>query len=426
MITGHENDFDLEHRFFNGVCFFVFILGTISTTFNVLLGLDLILILSVVFGTTYVGALYLISKTIAKHRLRLLVWLLFGAAYFFLPVMWFTNGGIDGSIMLTYFVLLAFFVVITNGIDTYIFVLLLVINLVGVFILEFYHPELNIPYETTTQRYTDILYTAVSSMVIIALIINFIKNRFIIEKSKAEESNLLKSTFLANMSHEIRTPMNSILGFSELLAEDDLEDHKKIEYANIIKHNGKHLLRIINDIIDISKIEAGQIKIKESFFSLNKLIDETENATILRERMQEKRNLVIKTSKGLDDLKSIIKSDAIRLRQILTNLIDNAIKFTENGTVEFGYNLSESREKIVFFVKDSGIGIPENKVESVFERFRQADESVSKRFEGAGLGLSICRGLVELLGGDIYLESKVGEGSVFYFTIPYITDIRSS
>jgi PAS domain S-box-containing protein len=248
----------------------------------------------------------------------------------------------------------------------------------------------------------------------IALLRRRLEKELIIAKEKAEESDRLKTAFLANMSHEIRTPVNGIIGFSQLLENNDLEEPKKQEFIEVIKTNANSLITLIDDIIDISRIQEGQVKFKKSVVNINLLIDEI-FSSYLTPNCQEK-GLVFDVLKSLPDDKAILIIDPFRLKQILNNLISNAYKFTEKGSITFGYNID--KENIIFFVEDTGIGIPEDKTEAIFHRFTQADVSFTRRFGGSGLGLAISRGLVELMGGKIWVESKLGYGSKFIFTIP--------
>ena len=236
-------------------------------------------------------------------------------------------------------------------------------------------------------------------------------------KEKAEESDRLKSAFLANMSHEIRTPMNGIMGFAQLLSQKELTPQKRMEFLSIIHGRTKHLLQIINDIVDISKIEANQLEIYPEDFDLNDLLDKLHKEQSKELEDLRKSHIKLHLVKDVDQPSFYIKADSNRLRQILDNLLSNAVKFTEEGSIEFGYRI-ENQEGIRFFVHDTGIGIPPNKQQEIFERFRQADESPSRRYEGTGLGLTISKNLVEMMGGKIGMEPGKEKGSCFWFYLP--------
>ncbi|MGV8946971.1 MAG: CHASE domain-containing protein [Lutibacter sp.] len=234
-----------------------------------------------------------------------------------------------------------------------------------------------------------------------------------ISKEKAEESSRLKSAFLANMSHEIRTPMNAILGFSELLEQPELTDEKQKKYFEIIKKSGKRLLNVINDIIDISKVEAGQMEVLISEVNITEQINEV-YAFFSPEAKKKGISLVINNLLSLNE--NTIKSDSHKINTILVNLVKNAIKYCEEGTIEIGVEKKESFFE--FYVKDTGAGIPKDRQKAIFDRFVQADIEDVRALQGSGLGLSISKAYVEMLGGKIWLESELREGSTFYFTIP--------
>ena len=239
-------------------------------------------------------------------------------------------------------------------------------------------------------------------------------------KEHAEESDRLKSAFLANMSHEIRTPMNGILGFAELLKEPGITGDEQKEYIKIIEKSGVRMLNIINDIVDISKIESNQMKVSISETNINEKIEYIFN--FFKPEVANKGiQFVYKTD--LPEKEAIISTDSEKIYAILTNLVKNAIKFTDKGAIEFGYTLKENNghAELEFFVEDTGVGIPINRQQAIFDRFIQADVSDKRAFQGAGLGLSISKAYVEMLGGKIWVESEEGEGSTFYFTIPYNT-----
>jgi len=244
-----------------------------------------------------------------------------------------------------------------------------------------------------------------------------IELQLIYAKEKAEESDRLKSSFLANMSHEIRTPLNAIVGFSNLLARKNYPDEKRKSFLDDIQNNSKQLLTIINDILDISKIESEQLELSYIWIDLNRLMQEVNDS--MQFQVKDK-DVSLFCQKPLPDSQACIYMDDVRLKQILTNLISNAIKFTEHGFVNFGYTLKNNKT-LEFFVKDTGVGIAPDKQKTIFEHFRQEDETTARRFGGSGLGLTISKRLVELMGGRIWLESKKGKGTQFFFEIPYVS-----
>lgn len=233
-------------------------------------------------------------------------------------------------------------------------------------------------------------------------------------KDKAEESDRLKSAFLANLSHEIRTPMNGILGFGELLLKPGLSADRMDKYLKIINRNCHLLLTTISDIVDISKLEAGQVKLHFQSTNINQIISDLLSGNSY---FAEEKGLSLSISTCLSDQEADIITDGLRIKQILQNLINNALKYTHEGSIHFGYTLNESY--ITFFVSDTGIGIDPEYHNIIFDRFRQADLPDNQKNSGTGLGLTISKELTKLLGGKIWVNSTCGEGSAFCFSIPY-------
>lgn len=242
-----------------------------------------------------------------------------------------------------------------------------------------------------------------------------ILNELKLAKENAEESDRLKTVFLQNMSHEVRTPMNGIIGFSEMLKDSDLSEAKRNSYANIVINNSRQLLSIIQDIITISSLETKQEMASKEATSVNDLIFELQ--TIHNPKAVEKR-LQLKGEKSLPDNEVFIYTDSTKLRQVLNNLINNALKFTHEGNIKFGYQLKNN--VLEFYVKDTGIGIDASLHNKIYQRFWQVEQGTTRSYGGTGLGLSISQGYVELLGGELWVESELSKGSAFYFTIPYV------
>lgn len=256
-------------------------------------------------------------------------------------------------------------------------------------------------------------------------------------KQKAEESDKVKSAFLANMSHEIRTPLNAIIGFSTIMSKPNISEKENMEFTSVISQSSSNLLSLINDIIDIAKIHAGEIKINNDDIDIHEEIEFIYSFYKEEIRKEEKQDKIEFLLEKPDDKKLILNTDGSKVRQILFSLLSNAVKFTEQGAIVLSYKKvvldektanakNDSFEFVEFCVKDSGIGIDDDKISYVFDTFRKANEHKKKLYRGTGLGLAISKHLVELLGGEIWVESTVGVGSIFRFTIPYSSLAKSS
>lgn len=233
-------------------------------------------------------------------------------------------------------------------------------------------------------------------------------------KEKAEESEKLKTAFLQNMSHEIRTPLNAISGFIQMLDNPNLSAEKRKSFSSIIKNSSNQLLSIVGDILTISSLETKQEKIAINPVNINSILIEL--LAIFKQQAAD-QNIMLYVKQNLSDHFAEIYTDRVKLTQILSNLVSNALKFTSQGTIEFGYQLK--KDVLEFFVIDSGIGIPQEQHQKIFERFQQANIGINQQYGGTGLGLAISKGFVELLGGEIWLKSEVNKGAAFFFTIPY-------
>lgn len=233
------------------------------------------------------------------------------------------------------------------------------------------------------------------------------------EKERAEESDRLKSAFLANMSHEVRTPLNSIIGFSELLADPDFEEEQKTEFIQHIISNGNNLLAIISDIMDISKLESGEVNIYKKHLNANIILSKVKSQFAIQVEDKQLEFIVLN---DVSDVDVEFIADADRLMQVFNNLLSNALKFTARGSIEIGYQLQD--RMLEFHVRDTGIGIPAEFHAKIFDRFRQVEDEKTRKYGGNGLGLAICKNLVELMGGKIRVESDLGKGSTFYFSLP--------
>ncbi len=413
-ITGTTPEFELEHRFFNAIGIVAVISAFVMVIFNVSLGFGIELILAVALTTLIFLFLYWLSRV--KRMLALSKWLLTVLVFLIISYFWFKNGGSKGALLHAYLVFFLLILFVWEGPYRLLFILLFAINITAFFIIESYYPEMITGYENEKTRILDIYTAYVVYSFLGAFILLYMLNSYIREKKKAEESDQLKSAFLANMSHEIRTPMNSILGFSQLLNED-ITDQEKQTYSRIIRDNSKSLLRLMDDIIEISKIEAGQIEINLGEWNIHEVFEDlkTNSKQMLSE--QDKTHIEISYFTSQNDL--ILITDLTQFKLIFTNLLTNAVKYTEEGSIRFGYTVN--KRFIHFYVRDTGTGIKPENHEKIFERFIKLDEdqtNQTKLYGGTGIGLSISKSLVELLGGKIWVKSEYGHGSTFYFTLP--------
>ncbi|MCF8302540.1 MAG: hypothetical protein K9I94_04620 [Bacteroidales bacterium] len=235
-------------------------------------------------------------------------------------------------------------------------------------------------------------------------------------KRGAEEADKLKTAFLANMSHEIRTPLNSLIGFTEILASGDFPPQKREKFVNTISQSGNYLTKIIEDMIKMAKIDSGQFKIKEETFNLNQLLRNIfkwfeRNVDFDHEKITPEYRV------DLEERDSNVLIDPVHVREIFEHLLSNAAKYTSEGTIAFGYSIQG--DKIQFEVKDTGVGINKDEHEIIFDRFNQIKRANPENYAGTGLGLTICKHIIELMEGNIWVESEKGKGSSFYFTVPY-------
>ena len=293
--------------------------------------------------------------------------------------------------------------------------LIVTLNIIGLFILEYSNPGLVPNYNSELTRKIDSYGTIIIYLGIFSILTLTAKNNYIKQYKLAKQSDMLKTAFLANMSHEIRTPINAIAGFSKLLAKKELTKEKKENYANIIVENSNYLLQLMSDIIDISMITSGQMKISLQKLNINEHLDKLYIYCKKLIEKSGKKMIEIKTDFAFKHFDVLV--DAIRLEQILTNFLSNAVKFTTEGYIKIGY-YTEGKN-IIFFVEDTGIGIKEEFQPFIFNRFIKGENIDNIKFErGTGIGLSLSKEIIEKLGGKIWFTSRYHEGSIFYFSLP--------
>lgn len=414
ILLGSRDEFPMEHRFLSAFMLFSAIFSLSAVVMNSFINVPKSMVAWSAISTVSMAIFYYFSRFRNLYTPVLYISTVF--VLVMLSIIWIENAGSKGPVIYIFFALLVFIILFFRGIMGIGMISIFTLTIILLFVLEKLYPEMITPYVDEEIRTIHHISTLIPMIMIISFFIYYTIQYYLREKEKAQQSDVLKSSFLSNMSHEIRTPMNGILGFSQLLI-NETDPKVRSNYVNIINESGDSLLNLINDILDISEIESGQGKIVYKAFDLHKLLDEL--CDTFNEQKGKLNKNKVEIVLELPDSYSVKKllSDPFRLKQILSNLINNALKFTESGSITFGYK-KQLQNKLLFFVRDTGIGISKEKQEIIFNRFLKIEDSFQKLYRGAGLGLSISKQLVGLLGGNIWVESEPGKGSVFMFTLP--------
>ena len=382
----------------------------IATASNFLIGLKASITISTGVGTFAFTLVYLYGRLFSIGSKYL--WVTSILFLLFIDIMWFVNYGSHGPNMPFFIILYAFLILIFDRKYFLLTSIFLFVNIVVLYLIEStYSAEIG-DYANNLIRLNDNYSSMFFSFIAIYAFMTTIKNNYIYEFERAKKADQLKSAFLANMSHEIRTPLNAIVGFSSLMADPDISDEDKVSFEEQVSRNSDYLLSLIDDIIDVSKIESNQLTVNiRSVDIVPLMLQLTETFQL---GVQSKKN--VKVIARLDSSELIINVDKIRLEQIFRNLVANAVKFTEEGTIEI--SCVQGKEFYTFLVKDTGIGIHVDDQLVIFDRFMKIDNNKQHLHRGTGIGLFLTKQLVEIFGGKIWVESEVGKGSSFYFTIP--------
>lgn len=379
------------------------------------LNITLTFITGILFGTQFIiGFIY--------NKYKVVKWSVSFCTWFLLNTLWFFNYNSSGPVLLYFLIFFCFIIFIWNKKELTFILPLLLANYLLLLLLELKYPELLIQYEKESIRLIDRYIGLIVSSIIILVFTGYAKRSYINQFRKAKLSDDLKTAFMTNMSHEIRTPLNAIVGFSEIVGNDNIPSEKKSEYVKLIKRNNKYLLQLVNDIMDISIIESNQLKVRYSEFSLPQLMNKLykDYTAELITRKKDKIELTFNVESNIDSS----YSDAARIEQILKQLLDNAIKFTKEGAIQFG--VFKHDNNYVFYVEDSGPGIEKKYSEHIFERFTKVANDDSILHRGTGIGLYITKMLVNLLKGNVWFESTLGEGATFYVKIPIINQYKTN
>ncbi|MFN3300026.1 MAG: ATP-binding protein, partial [Sediminibacterium sp.] len=427
----------LENKIFNLVSFMVFIAMIISLASNILLERDTLLLTMILCLAMISYYVFYISRYQEKFVPVGVIYIVF-SLLFFVPI-WFSNGGIEGPTKTAYLMSVVAAMMILPKRFHLPFIIITILLIIGLYVLEIKNPEWLTAYPSNEIKQIDILITTILYLIIIAVSVSLYKRTYDIDrnnlikksndleeskeylsetKQQAEAATKAKSRFLANMSHEIRTPLNGIIGTIDLLQHTPLNAEQE-ELMLSLKSSSTHLLEIVNDVLDISKIEADKLELFEGPCNLQNIVQQV--TAISSPRLMALKKNIILSSAIHPSVENEIIADESRIKQVLINLLGNAIKFTENGSIKLDVtanHIDESLQELHFAVSDTGIGISEENIQTLFIPFNQIDSTATRKFSGTGLGLSICRKIIEEMGGRIWVESQVGKGSTFKFIIP--------
>ncbi len=409
-----QNEFiDFERRFIIALSLIAGTMAILGTIINFSLQFPIILVCipllgAVIFGiTTWMG--------IKRIKLHLAKWIVTINSLAIVNLLWLFNYGSSGPAPYFFVVLYSILIFMWSGRTLIYITTLIALNLIAVFLLDLTYPGITGEYESEMTRLID-TYTGVLIYIsIIFVILRLSKNAYIKAYRQAKKSDMLKTSFLANMSHEIRTPLNAILGFSEMMSKENVSVKQRQEYYSIIKENNQQLLNVINDIMDVSKIESGQLNINKAEINISEMICNLDKS--FRQIISKQKKTEIRFDIHCPEKTIWVYTDKSRLRQVLTNLMNNAIKFTEEGSVSL--YCEPQTDSLRFTVKDTGIGIALEKQKHIFERFYKAGpESSEVLYGGTGIGLYISANIVQQLGGELNVSSEPSKGSEFSFDIP--------
>jgi len=411
VVLGTFKDGTFEQRLTIIGCFTVALVTVFATLFNFMTGLyDM--------GLVTLGLCLLSSFCFLTARFgifpRWLIHAIFVIAIVFYNMSWYFNFGSNGPTLSIIIGIYIFFILIWKRENCFLLVALCATNLLVLFVLEYYFPELTGHYVDVKTRTIDVYSGNVFALVLTFIMTISIKKNYEHQYDRAKKSDQLKTAFLANLSHEVRTPLNVISGFTSMIPEMNYSDEDLGKIHKVIDMNGRQLLYLIEDMIDLSKLEIGQLEINTREYDLRRIFRELEKEFSYIVAIEQKEDIAIKYILELSDF--IINVDAARISQVLRCLISNACRFSDSGTILFG--CYEEKHQYVFYVKDSGLGIKpehEDKIFDPFVKFQSRDNTIER---GVGVGLSLAKKLVERMEGDMWFHSQYMKGSEFYFSIP--------
>lgn len=406
-IEGFENKLLLNTSIFISIASMIFSIA------NIIMGFEVNIIYLTLTAVLVYLSLFIIGFYYKK--LQFVRWSMPIISAVFINLVWYLNYVSKGPVLILFVLYYCFLILIGSKRQIMVFTVIIVINLIILFIVEYKFYDLFPNYETERARIVDVYIVTFISLAIALSFINYAKNNYIKQYILAKKADELKSSFLANMSHEIRTPLNAIVGFSSLLANRNYDLEKREKYRRYISSNSEYLLHLVNDILDISKIESNQLDLVAEEFNVNALFDQLEEEYLrMLQNLEKEKSVQLKYV--VNNEKLTLNTDRFRFEQIIRNFLSNAIKFTDNGHIKFG--TIKGASKYIFYVEDSGCGISQDEIEQIFSRFTKLNNNNETLHRGAGLGLFLSKQLASLLGGEIWAESEENKGSTFYLSLP--------
>lgn len=401
-----------EQRLIIITCLSGFIATFISTVLNILIGLDAPVIVISLSAAVLYGVFFVLSRNGSARRL--LPWLITLTSIVLINLNWFYNYGSRGPIFYIFLAFFAFVILTWERRYLLVFSAIILVDIAVLLYFDFYHIDLLGNYSNETARVVDAYWGIFMGLSIIGAYIYSAKRNYIKQYTLARRSDDLKTAFLANMSHEVRTPLNAIVGFANILSDPDLTDEERTQFVRIIEENSENLTQLFEDTIDIAKIEAAQLTVHYEFVSVESVFREAKRLVLYEMEISGKNHLTFDFELSEWDLTMSI--DRGRLLQLLRHLLSNAVKFTSEGHITLG--VTRKGKELVFFVKDTGCGVQQEHLEQIFERFVKVSTDPGELFRGTGIGLYLCQRLVQLMKGEIWVESEYGVGSAFYFSFP--------
>ncbi len=404
------DDIEFGKQFVTPLCLGGVIFSFVAIFINTQLDFGIISKLIPYVGFVIFGFLYYMAY---KGKYLIFVkWFLVSAALLFVNILWYYNFGSQGPVLYFFVLIYSYLIFLLERKQLFFTSLILVLNVAILYYIDNRFPSLTGHYPSIGARIEDVYTGIFLYFFLIFIVMRGAKNIYITQYKKAKKADQLKSSFLANMSHEIRTPLNAIVGFSNILADENLTVEEKKQYIEIINGSNDSLLRLVNDILDVSMIESDQLSLVTTRCDVGNLMDNLKETYLLKLNESHTIRLINKKMPG----HVLVKTDSARLQQVMINLLDNAVKYTEKGEIEFGFSVEDKYLK--FYVKDTGIGIKDYHLNYLFDRFYKVEDDNTKLFRGTGIGLYLSKRIVGMLGGEIWIESEYGKGSMFYFTIP--------